>query len=132
MSYSQINSPVLKYLTSKEEYKEAEEAYLLGHLSEMDKAVAGKVDELRQGLRNAVPALRGLVEAVTQRRDLRTMLVAAKEILDRDPDQTFVSNRGNSEGIATPHLPEAVLQDAVTNGDRVANDVASNKKEIIQ
>src|SRR5262249_40434574 len=89
----QIQPPAFKYLINLDEYKEVEDQILEGHLTEIDKATAGQADVLRQQMREAVPtALRTVLDAARQRRDLRTALSAAGEILDRDPDKLFVKN----------------------------------------
>lgn len=114
--------PALKYLRSLKEYQEVKENLLQGHLTEMDKALAGKVDILRQEVRQAVPsALRTLVDIVNQRRDLRTALSAAQEILDRDPDRTFLKAKDPS--VLEPgngvRLPDAIVDSVTKEADEL-------------
>jgi hypothetical protein len=122
-----INPPVLKFICQKPEYKETEEALLLGHLTQMDEAIAGKVDELRQGIRCAVPAaLRCLVDAVNQRRDLPTALRAAGEILDRDPDKSLSKKTGLPGEDAINVLPASVFEETAKQSDVVAQQLGSS------
>ena len=125
-----IDYPALKYLRSLAEYQEVKDNLLQGHLTEMDKAIAGKVDILRGEIRNAVPAaLRTLVDVVNQRRDLRTALAAATELLDRDPDQTFSKSRdclatGSETGA---RVPDAVVESVTKDSETVSNDLAAKR-----
>src|SRR5208282_3000103 len=80
----------LAVLVAGPEYKEIETAVFTGQISDLDRALAGKVKAIQEEARIAVPAaLRTLVEACNQRRDLKTALAAAKTIIEIDPDQTF-------------------------------------------
>lgn len=100
------------------EYIEYEAALMNGHLSAMDAALAGKVEEIRGECRKAVPAaLRCLVDTVTQRRDLKAAMAAAKEILDRDPDRTLVEA---SQTSIAPGVPVEILDAAVEEGNKIA------------
>src|ERR1700722_16529501 len=77
-------------IISLPEYKDEEEAVLHGTVSKMDEALAGRADALKEYAKQSVPvALRALLEAATQQRDLRARISAASEILDRDPERTF-------------------------------------------
>ena len=110
----------LAQLLASQEYKDYEASFLNGHLSKMDEALAGKISEIRTNFQPLVPAaMRALVDAVTQRKDLKASLEAAKEILDRDPDKTLVKNRESSTSAA---LPEEVLNQAVTDGNAIAKN----------
>jgi hypothetical protein len=119
----------LAQLLGTKEYIDYEAALMNGHLSEMDRALAGKISIIRGEFKNAVPAaLRCLVDAVTQRRDMRTAFMAAKEILDRDPDRTLASQV--SEQQAPESVPVAVLDAVVEAGNKTAqnyNDEAGKK-----
>lgn len=101
----------LAYILKSPEYQAEEEAYLEGRLTKMDEELAGDLDALRNSFKVAVPAAaRTLIETVTQRRDLRAAMAAAKEILDRDPDRTFVAQRsvtapGSGDGASGPFNP---------------------------
>lgn len=129
-----ITPAALKFITDKVEYKEVEEALLIGHLTEMDLALAGQVDPLRQEVRNAVPAaLRCLVDAVNQRRDLRTALAASVEILKRDPDRVAPDlERGSSirpedpfEGMKT--IPQSLMDETARQADITAGQLAKKR-----
>jgi hypothetical protein len=88
----------------------------------MDEALAGRTKEMRQAFESAVPAaMRTLVEAVTQRRDLRAAIDASREILDRDPKRTFAKAGKDNVGDAVQGtvLPAEVL----ANADSQANEL---------
>jgi len=129
-----ITPAALKFITEKMEYKEVEEALLIGHLTEMDLALAGQVDPLRQEIRNAVPAaLRCLVDAANQRRDLRTALAASVEILKRDPDRVApdlersarVSDSDPLEYMKT--IPQSMMEETARSADIVAKQLESKR-----
>lgn len=128
----QMQPAAFKYMVNLDEYKNLEEDILAGHLTEMDEATAGQVNVLKQQLRTAVPAaLRALVDGVTQRRDLRTALAAASEILDRDPDATFVKRKASDGDSMSDTIPTAIMDAATSAGDKAAEDL-NKKKETIQ
>jgi hypothetical protein len=106
------------------EYKEFEASYLNGQLTEMDRRMAGRIEEIHNEARAAVPAaMRCLVEAVTQKKDLRAAIDAAKEILDRDPDRALVKSRTGDE--LAQGVPMAVLDRAASEGnDLVKPDIS--------
>lgn len=115
----------LARILSSPEYMEYEAALMNGHLSAMDRALAGKVEAIHNEVRQAVPAaLRCLVDTVTQRRDLKAAMAAAKEILDRDPDRTLVSRE--QEAVA-PGVPAEVLNAAAEEGNKIAQDYSEKK-----
>lgn len=129
-----ITPAALKFITDKVEYKEVEEAILIGQLTEMDLALAGKVDPLRQEIRNAVPAaLRCLVDAVTQRRDLRTALAASVEILKRDPDRVApdldrASRVSDSEAFDyMKTIPQSMMEETARSADIVASQLEKKR-----
>lgn len=129
-----ITPAALKFITEKVEYKEVEEALLVGHLTEMDLALAGQVDPLRQEIRNAVPAaLRCLVDAVNQRRDLRTALAASVEILKRDPDRVAPdlersSSRGSEDIFdAMKTIPQSMMEETARSADVVATQLTNKR-----
>lgn len=107
------------------QYLDIQEALLQGHLTQMDKAIAGRVDILRQEMKPLVPAaLRALTDAVTQRRDLRAMLEASKEILDRDPDGTFAKrSKTTADSEPVPRIDPASLTKLGTAVDEVVKKV---------
>ena len=94
----------------------------------MDEALAGRAALIRQTFAVGVPAaMRALLETVTQKRDLRARLEAAREFLDRDPDRTFTKDRTQ----VTPEvsLPDKVLESAEVDGEKVA---AAIKQPVVQ
>ena len=115
----------LARLLGTQEYKDEEAAYMNGHLSAMDRAMAGKIDAIHNEIRNAVPAaLRCLVDSVTQRRDLKTALMAAKEILDRDPDRVLTTAR--SDEAVAPGVPAEVLDAAAQEANKIAESYSKD------
>lgn len=120
-----LSPAALHFIVSKDEYKETEEALLLGHLTEMDQALAGKVDELRFQMRTAVPAaMRCVLETVNQRRDLRTALAASLEVFKLDPDRTFAPV-GKPGDDAINVLPDSVVTETVKHAEVVAGQLKS-------
>lgn len=112
------------------EYQETERQLLEGGITKLDEAVAGKQEEMKKLFAPAVPAaMRTLVEAVGQRRDLRAAVSAAIEVLDRDPDRTFVkASRSAASGInesAAAQVPSGVLSQAISATQSVASAVAN-------
>jgi hypothetical protein len=107
------------------EYKEVEDAVLNGVVSKMDSALAGRGDALKDYARIGVPiALRALVEACTQRRDLRACISAAGELLDRDPDKNFVKGAARRDEQAQP-VSDTMLDNLTKGADEVANAKAA-------
>jgi hypothetical protein len=128
-----ITPAALKFITDKIEYKEVEEALLIGQLTEMDLALAGQIEPLRQEVRNAVPAaLRCLVDAVNQRRDLRTALAASVEILKRDPDRVAPDlERGSRDGSdpfdGMKTIPQSLMDETAKQADVTASELAKKR-----
>lgn len=125
-----IDYPQLRYLRSLSEYQEVKEDLLQGHLTEMDKAMAGKVDIIRQEVRAAVPsALRCIIEVANQRRDLRTALQASIELLKRDPDRTLMSSDESSTAQLTDsvRLPDAIVDSVSSEADKMASSIRKDK-----
>ena len=119
----------LSRILSLPEYKEAEECILTGALTKMDEAMAGKVEEIRNALRPGIPAaVRALLDAVTQRRDVRASLVAAKEIIALDPDRTLVAAHPGDEPQAISDLSPIVLEGALADGNQVAKTIGAVAK----
>ena len=121
-----MSIPGLARILASPEYVEYEAALMNAHLSAMDHALAGKVEAIHHEMRLAVPAaLRCLVDTVTQRRDLKAAMAAAKEILDRDPDRTLVSSR-EAEAVA-PGVPAEVIAAAAEEGNKIAEKYVDKK-----
>lgn len=124
-----ISQSGLSRILALQEYKDAEECVLSGTVSKMDAALAGRADELKAYARQGVPvALRALVEACTQNRDLRARIAAAGEILDRDPDKNFVKGHARLDVDSPVAVSEAMLDSVTANADAAAD--AQQKKVI--
>jgi hypothetical protein len=114
----------LARILSLPEYKDVERAVLTGTVTKMDMALAGNRAALCQEFKVGVPlAMRTLLEAVQQRRDLRASLEAAKEILDRDPDRVFTKSRADGVGGGPPTLDAGTLASLSGNADKVATSL---------
>jgi len=126
----------LQRILALPEYQQIEQSVLQGHLTNMDDALAGKVDEMRKAFQVGVPAaMRCLLETVTQRRDLRAAMAAASEILDRDPDRAFTkTNKMVVAGVGTEAtlLPENIILAAATEGAKIAASVAAKASSTLK
>lgn len=112
----QMTPEGVKVLMLSQDYLEYEAAIMSGHLTEMDKALAGRVTAIRKEMQVAVPAaLRCLVDAATQRKDLPSAISAAKEILKRDPDHTLPEY---SEETVAPGIPAEVIDQAAAESNQ--------------
>lgn len=119
----------LSRILALEEYRDVEAAVLSGTVSKMDAALAGRADDLKSYARQGVPvALRALVEACTQSRDLRARISAASELLDRDPDKLFAKGNARMNEQAQP-VSEAMLKDIAIEADAIGSAI---KKEQVQ
>jgi hypothetical protein len=112
----------LAQLKQRPEYRQVEQEILQGTITRWDEELAGDVVALRQEFAVAVPAsMRTLLDAVMQKKDLKSSIEAAKEILDRDPDRTFSKNP-----VVTvqngPTLSEAQLRSIGGESDKVASE----------
>ena len=112
-------------------YKEIEDGLLEGRLTQIDEQLAGEDEQIRDLASAAVPAaLRALIDGVTQRRDLRSALVAAKTILQFDPNKTLTEQGkapalgdGSSGG---PQLPENVIAYLSLQGNKVVAEIRTS------
>lgn len=110
------------------EYKSAQSEALKEATDHLDELLKARTDYIAQEFaREAVPeAMRSLVYAVKQKRDLRACIVAAKEILDRDPNRTLVPrNGGNGTGIALREgqgLPDAIFARTMKEANLLAGE----------
>ena len=119
----------LSRILALQEYQDVEAAVLSGTVSKMDASLAGRADLLKDYARQGVPvALRALVEACTQSRDLRARISAAGELLDRDPDKLFSKGIGRLNEQAQP-VSTAMLDAIAVEADKVG---AAVKKEQVQ
>lgn len=115
----------LARILSLPEYKDIENAVLNGTVTKMDQQLAGNRAALMQEFKVGVPlAMRTLLEAVQQRRDLRTAMAAASEILDRDPDRVFAKNK--AEGPQVPTLDGNALAALTGHADSAAKQVSTS------
>ena len=100
--------------------------------SHMDDVLKARADWLAQEwAKDAVPeAMSSLLQVVRQKKDLRACLRAAEVILDRDPNSTLPSARGNGNGngqgptITLQRLPDAIFDRTVREADKLAIRVA--------
>jgi hypothetical protein len=132
-----LSTPGLARILTTPEYIDLEASLLEGHLSQMDEALAGRVKEMKQVYAVGVPAaIRTMLEGVTQRRDLKAALFAAKEILDRDPERTFVkagdakAASPNGVVVGSGSFDPASLQNTVTEADKVVDSLATSLSNI--
>lgn len=111
------------------EYKHAQEVALREMTGAMDDMLHTRADAMSQEFaRDAVPeALRALVDTVRQRRDLKTCLAAAKEILNRDPNDTLPERRSadSARGFAldgrAERLPDKVFEQVALDAATLAS-----------
>jgi hypothetical protein len=115
-------------IISLPDYKDVEQAVLHGTVSKMDEALAGRADALKEYAKQGVPvALRALLEAATQQRDLRARISAASEILDRDPDRLFAKGQVRAEENAPP-VSEEMLKALDGAADKAADAVTVKER----
>lgn len=111
------------------EYQEIEQAVLTGVLDKMDEQLAGNVEAMNKYVQTAVPAaLRTLVEATLQRRDLGAAIRASSELLDRDPEKRYTKNTvaGTSQ---QPGIPAELLKGVAADADQTAKEI--NKTQVV-
>lgn len=114
------------------EYQDFEAATLQGLTSQMDQALAGRIAEMEKYFEQSVPvALRTLFEACVQRRDLRTAMSAASEILDRDPKGTFSKRRVGLDSTAQNTVPVEMLTHLEKEADKVTDEAKSASKQVV-
>lgn len=130
----------LAQLIRNPDYIEIENALLEGRLSRIDEQLAGEAEAQKEVMRRAVPAaLTALIEGVQQRRDLKTALACAKEILDRDPDKTFAEPANKSLGKGgqgmdgdAPTLPADIVASLTVQGNKVVTEIKANKTQQVK
>ena len=118
----------LAQIVARPEYRQLEKEVLQQTTKLMDEALAGNATLLKEHFAHSVPeSMRALLDTVRQNKDLRSRLDAAKELLDRDPDRTFVkagdanlafSNGSNGQTIT---IPAAVFTDNVKAGAAIVS-----------
>ena len=121
-----ISTPCFNRIIRLQEYKDTEEGIYAGTLTKYDQIFGSNIEAMKQLYAAAVPAsMRALVDGVLQKRDLKTRLESAREILDRDPKKTFVKdsrpNRG--QGDELPNLPQGILDRLGQQGVTLATEV---------
>lgn len=128
-----LSSSGLSRIIALPEYQEVEQRLLEGGIDKLDEALAGKQEEMRKVFAPAVPAaMQTLLEAVKQRKDLRTAVAAAVEVLDRDPDKTFAKASKAEGAVSRVPIPSGVLGQAIAATKEVANAVASAIPKVVQ
>jgi hypothetical protein len=112
-------------LKQRPEYKDIEQEILAGSITAFDEAIADDIKAMRAEFSVGVPlAMRALVDGVLQRKDLKTQIEAAKELLDRDPNRTFTKNPVVGDGRpAAPELPKTVPDNLTKSADEVAKEI---------
>jgi predicted transcriptional regulator len=121
----------LQRILRLQEYRDCEASVFEGSLSDLDRELAKDFQTMRKFYEPAVPAaLRAMVDSVVQRRDLRTALAAAREILDRDPKRQFLRQETAVADSPSASLPEALIQAISKDSDGVAVAVAAKLKNL--
>jgi hypothetical protein len=123
----------LKALMQQPDYLEMEESAMAGRVSELQRKLADDTEALTKEFKYAVPAaLEALVEVVTQRRDLRARMAAAKEILDRDPTGQFVGAKktDSDTGRGAPSLPSDIVASLNTEGNKTVAQIKAGTKSV--
>ena len=111
-----------------QEYKDIEAEVFKDHLENVESGLREDEEEIREAARAAVPlALRTLVNAVTQSKDLRTAVAAAKLLIENDPNRTLTSSaRGSASGNGGgegPQLPESVITHLTIQSNKVVTEI---------
>jgi hypothetical protein len=120
----------LATLKQRPEYK-----VLLGELqanviTQMDEELAKDVGKMHQEFASAVPAaMRTLVDAAMQKKDLKAAIAASTEILDRDPKMAFAKPKDKvaAEENSKRDLPKSVYEGIITDSARVIVPTQSTK-----
>lgn len=129
-----LSAAQLRTVLQTSQYIEIEESLLEGRLSKIDEELEDQDDRLQEKAELMVPAaLNALLEAVLQRRDLRASLVAAKEILDRDPKARFLANKGTTgserDKADKPTLPADIVASLAVEGNKVVAEIKLPAKQ---
>ena len=105
----------LSRILATPEYKVAQQDALRDVTMHMDDILKARADWLAQEwAKDAVPeAMTSLIQIVRQKKDLRACLRAAEVILDRDPNATLPTSKGNGNGSNGPTLTLTRLPDAI-------------------
>lgn len=117
-----LTPPGLSRIIALPEYKDLEQSILDGVCSQMDQALAGNAEAMRREFKVGVPlAMRALLDGVMQRRDLKASMIAAREILDRDPDRVF-AKQSDSVSAAQPGLSNEQIAEIAAKADKVVKE----------
>lgn len=122
----------LHTIKQRPEYKTLIRDLMAGAQVQYDAALALDADKMREEFAVGVPtAMRTLVEACTQRKDLKTALEASKELLDRDPKRTFVKpGLKTGTGAEAPQLSEGILNQFSKGADSIAATLATPREKV--
>jgi hypothetical protein len=122
----------LAQLKQRPEFKELVQEVLQGTITKYDEQLAGDIAALRSEFAVGVPvAMRTLLEAVQQKKDLKASIEAAKEILDRDPNATFSkSSRQTTDHPQTPTLSDAQIASLGIESDKIAKESYTPKEQV--
>lgn len=123
----------LASLKQRQDYKDLVQEILAGTITRWDEEIANDVVALRQEFAVGVPlAMRTLLDAVQQKRDLKSSIEAAKELLDRDPKKVFSKNAvAAPEDGERPSLPSHILNSISKDADDAVAEVANSKKVVV-
>ena len=121
----------LSRILATPEYKVAQNDALRDVTMHMDDILKARADWLAQEwAKDAVPeAMTSLIQIVRQKKDLRACLRAAEVILDRDPNATLPSSKGNGGGngngptITLQRLPDAIFAKLTKDSDALVTVV---------
>ena len=112
-------------------YKLIEDEVRRGNLKNMDDSLAerAKLTPLQEELSDAVPeAMKTIIDAVKQKRDLRMALSAARDVIALDPRRTFTRNskKEDEDHAQRPALPDAMLESVVNDADATTGILMRN------
>jgi hypothetical protein len=121
-----LTLPGLQYILKTQEYRDEENAIFHGQISAMDEALAGNADAIRKEARIGVPvAMKALLDAAMQRKDLKSSIAAARELLDRDPDRTLI--KAQPDEVPAETLPDEVINQAVGVANKISQSYDKTK-----
>lgn len=116
MRYSGLTQSGLSRILALPEFKEQVARLQAQLMSHGDAVLQRKLDQTLRVFDDAVPeALQALVDTVKQNRDLKARMLAAREILNRDPASRAVepADRTSGASFAGASLPQGVLDNTL-------------------
>ena len=126
-----LSASGLATLKQRQDYKDLVGEKLAGTITRWDEELAGDVKALRTEFAVGIPlAMRSLIDAVQQKKDLKASIEAAKELLDRDPQQVFPKSSRVVPENTGPSLSEGLLKSIGAEADAVATQIAPPKEAI--